>query len=158
MSDFDLKDAITAVKDADAMAFKDVIQSAIADKISTAVDYKKMELAGNILNTGSDESGEVEADLDLETETEVEPDMEVSVEPEQTETPEEEQMKTFKEFISLEESSIEEQICLATEDVSHQEALLSLYENLNDENKVKFEERLESDKDKLIEFALSKVE
>lgn len=87
MSDFDLKDAITAVKDADAMAFKDVIQSAIADKVSTAVDYKKMELAGNILNTGSEESGEVEADLDIETD---EPDMEVSVEPEQTETPEEE--------------------------------------------------------------------
>lgn len=87
MSDFDLKDAITAVKDADAMAFKDVIQSAIADKVSTAVDYKKMELAGNILNTGSDESGEVETDLDIETD---EPEMELSAEPEQTETPEEE--------------------------------------------------------------------
>lgn len=81
MSDFDLKDAINAAKGADAMAFKDVIQSAIADKVSTAVDFKKMELAGNILKTGSEESGEVEPDLDIETETEVEP--------EQTETPEE---------------------------------------------------------------------
>jgi hypothetical protein len=67
-------------------------------------------------------------------------------------------MKTFMEFISLQESFIEEQIQSVTEDESHRQALLSLYENLSDENKVKFEDKLESDKDRLIEFAISKFE
>lgn len=67
-------------------------------------------------------------------------------------------MKTFKEFISLEESSIVDQINDLVEDETHRTALNALYESLNADNKDKFQDRLDTDVDKLIEFAMSKFE
>lgn len=39
----------------------------------------------------------------------------------------------------------------------HQDALMSLYDDLNDDNQAIFEEMLDSDVEKLLEFALSRV-
>lgn len=67
-------------------------------------------------------------------------------------------MKTFKEFISLDESSIANQIDDLVENETHRAALNALYESLNADNKEKFQDRLETDIGKLIEFAMSKFQ
>lgn len=67
-------------------------------------------------------------------------------------------MKTFKEFISLEESTVADQINDLVEDETHRAALNVLYESLNADNKDKFQDRLITDVEKLIEFAMSKFE
>jgi len=67
-------------------------------------------------------------------------------------------MKTFKEFISLEESTVADQINDLVEDETHRAALNALYESLNVDNKDKFQDRLITDVEKLIEFAMSKFE
>jgi hypothetical protein len=66
MSEFDLNAAIQAAKGIDAVAFKDSVQSALANKVSDALDAKKMELAGNFLKTDSEDS---EQETEQETET-----------------------------------------------------------------------------------------
>lgn len=67
-------------------------------------------------------------------------------------------MKTFMEFISLQESSVEDQIDNMVEDENERQALHSLYNSLSEDNKDKFAERLTSDTEKLVAFALSKFE
>jgi len=67
-------------------------------------------------------------------------------------------MKTFLEFINTEEATIEEEISFVVAEELSQQALISLYGSLNEENKNKFVERLRTDTEKMIEFALSKYE
>jgi len=67
-------------------------------------------------------------------------------------------MKTFMEFISLQESSVEEQIDNVVENENERQALHSLYDSLSEDNREKFVERLASDTEKLVAFALSKFE
>jgi len=67
-------------------------------------------------------------------------------------------MKTFMEFISLQESSVEEQIDNVVENEDERQALHSLYNSLSEGNRDKFVERLASDTEKLVAFALSKFD
>ena len=67
-------------------------------------------------------------------------------------------MKTFMEFISLQESSVEEQIDNVVENENERQALHSLYDSLSEDNREKFVERLASDTEKLVAFALTKFE
>jgi len=85
MSDFDLKDAIDAAKGNDVLSFKDVIQSAIEDKVSAELELKKMEFAGNVFNE-PEETPEI--DLETEVDTGEEAPEEISNE-EELEVPEE---------------------------------------------------------------------
>jgi len=62
------------------------------------------------------------------------------------------------EFISLQESSVEEQIDNVVENENERQALHSLYDSLSEDNREKFVERLASDTEKLVAFALSKFE
>lgn len=70
-------------------------------------------------------------------------------------------MKTFREFINIsestEEETVEDKIKKFTENEDEIQALYSLYEKLSDENKSEFEQRLENDGQKLLDFALSKI-
>lgn len=74
MSDFDLKSAIDAAKEQDVLSFKDIIQSAIEDKVSDNLELKKMELAGSLFGQqdSEEETPELDASMDLEFEDEVE--------------------------------------------------------------------------------------
>ena len=51
--------------------FKDVITSAIEDKVSVELELQKMELAGNLFGSNEAEA-EVDLDLDAESENEFE--------------------------------------------------------------------------------------
>ena len=87
MSDFDIKDAINAAKDNDVLSFKDVIHSAIEDKVSAELELKKMEFAGNIFNE-PEETPEVDLEIETEIESDEEAPEEISNE-EELEIPEE---------------------------------------------------------------------
>lgn len=76
----DLKTAITAAKDADALQFKNSIVSALGDKVAQGLEVQKMELAGTIFGDESEEQTS-EDDLDVE---------EMPVEEDDNEIPEEE--------------------------------------------------------------------
>jgi hypothetical protein len=67
-------------------------------------------------------------------------------------------MKTFLEFVTSEQPTIEEEIASRVDDERGQQALVALYNSINEENKDKFRERLDTDTEKLVMFALSKFE
>lgn len=76
----DLKTAIAAAKDSDALQFKNSIVSTLGDKVAQSLEVQKMELAGTIFGDESEEQTS-EDDLDVE---------EMPVEEDDNEIPEEE--------------------------------------------------------------------
>lgn len=74
-------------------------------------------------------------------------------------------MIKFKEFLanSVTESvasdakTVHETIKSKMKNEDHQDALMSLYDDLNEDNKQLFETMLESDVEKLLEFALARI-
>lgn len=74
-------------------------------------------------------------------------------------------MIKFKEFLAkpVTESvaqvakTVHETIKSKMKNEEHQDALMSLYDDLNEDNQAIFEEMLDSDVEKLLEFALARV-
>jgi hypothetical protein len=79
-------------------------------------------------------------------------------------------MIKFKEFLEIEISEADFSKAQTTstknahalikekmKNEDHQDALMSLYDDLNEENQQLFEEMLEADIEKLLEFALSRI-
>lgn len=74
-------------------------------------------------------------------------------------------MIKFKEFLAkpVTESvtqvakTVHETIKSKMKNEEHQDALMSLYDDLNEDNQAIFEEMLDSDVEKLLEFALARI-
>lgn len=65
--------------------------------------------------------------------------------------------KAVTEDVAPDAKTVHETIKSKMKNEDHQDALMSLYDDLNEDNKQLFETMLESDVEKLLEFALARI-
>lgn len=65
--------------------------------------------------------------------------------------------KAVTEDVTPDAKTVHETIKSKMKNEDHQDALMSLYDDLNEDNKQLFETMLESDVEKLLEFALARI-